>query len=291
MSDRTRLVRLLVAGVAGLSVSLVALGQPSGKGGGGSDGGGSKAPAKSPGNAPAKGPGRPERPADAPMPAAGAPGADDLKKMEEAMEAAAKPGPMHDWLKSLEGTWQTEIKASWPGAPEEVQLGVCKRRMELGGRFLMTEYDGRWEGKFFRGSGSLGYNNITKRFEQTWMDTMSTGTMMTTGTADPAGKVLTLTGEFTMGEGMNVKSRQVYTIVSPDKHTEAFYHAMGGQEMKVMEITYTRGSGGGAGDGAKGGGKGGSSSKGAGGSGDGAGKGGSGKGEGGSKSGGGSKGG
>jgi hypothetical protein len=204
---------------------------------------------------------------------------------------------MHDWMKALEGTWQTEIKATWPGAPEQVQLGVCKRRMELGGRFLMTEYDGRWEGKFFRGVGSLGYNNVTRRFEQTWMDTMATGTMMTTGTADASGKVLTLTGEFAMAEGMTVKSRQVFTIVSPDKHTEVFYHTMDGQEMKVMEITYVRGAGGGSGDGAKGGSKGGSEGSGktspaTGGSGKGGtGKGGSGKGEGGGKTGGGSKGG
>lgn len=249
MSKRTHLCMSLIAALAGLTLSVSTFAQPSGKGdpkSDGSKGGGSSS--KAPGSEKKAPQGQPDKPHTPPT--------DEMKQMEAAMEAAAKPGPMHEWMKGLEGTWQTEIKAFWPGAPEGVQLGVTKRKLELGGRYLMTEYDGRWEGKFFRGLGSMGYNNVENRFEQTWMDTMGTGTMMVTGTADKDGKVLTLTGDFTMPGGMKAKSRQVFTIVSPTRHTEIFYHTVDNNEMKVMEITYTKGAPGSSGDGAKGGSKG-----------------------------------
>lgn len=163
--------------------------------------------------------------------AAGASGA------QKAMEEAAKPGANHKLLEWFAGEWQVVVKDLTPGQ-ESTDEGVMTAKMVYGGRFLQSEFDGRFHGKFFRGGGMMGYNNNTKKFESTWADARDTGITFMSGSMSADNKVLTLTSEMTdPASGKKVTMKEVDRITGKDSYTGEFY--MG--DTKIMELSYVRG--------------------------------------------------
>ncbi|MGQ0627340.1 MAG: DUF1579 domain-containing protein [Phycisphaerales bacterium] len=167
------------------------------------------------------------------------PAMQDDKAMEEAMEAAAKPGKYHAWLKGMEGTWTSSMK-NMMDPTSKASAGVQKNEMALGGRFLRMSMDSTFMDKPFMGTGMIGYNNVEKQFEAVWVDTMGTGINMSKGQASADGKVLTMKGEMTMPDGSKTKYEEVTTIVGKDSYKFEWKMDMGGQMGTMMEITYTR---------------------------------------------------
>jgi hypothetical protein len=168
----------------------------------------------------------------------------DMAEMMKKMEELAAPAPEHKTLASLAGEWETEAKCYMTGADgaPTVSKGTCKSKMILGGRFLQEEFDGDMMGKKFHGMGITGYDKFNKKFFNTWVDDMGTGVLVTEGTCDASGKVLTLTGK--MDDPMTGEKEKevklVTRIVSPDKHTFEMHDMALGEKSKMMEITYTR---------------------------------------------------
>lgn len=207
-----------------------------------------KQPAKDPKNTPATPaapatPATPAKPADkgGEKPGGKAPAGDMAAEMAEWQKSAA-PGKFHEWLKQMEGEWQVEMKFFGPdGSPMGGGTGTMTSKMTKGGRFLDQDFDGRFNGMFFRGGGTMGYNNLDKRFEATWTDSMSTGIMMMTGQADAAGKVLTMTGESTQPDGKKETEKEVTTIIDKNSYKSEFFKVAGGKDLKTMEIVYTKG--------------------------------------------------
>ncbi len=174
--------------------------------------------------------------------------ADPAEKKADPMEAAwakaAEVNKNHEWMKVFEGDWTTVVKEFDPMTGKEAGGGsgtmTCK--LVLGGRFLSMDFDGRFQGKFFRGMGTLGYSNVNSRYEGTWMDSMGTHTSMTTGSVDASGKVMTMLSEPTDPmSGKPVKQREVTTIISKDSYKMEMFMTFGGKEAKLMEISYTKG--------------------------------------------------
>ena len=171
--------------------------------------------------------------------AAAAPSPEDMMKMME----LAKPGPQHAQLAKYVGEFNAEV-SMWmdPSQPPAKSTGKLKNEMALGGRFLMGNYEGNFMGNPFHGMSCTGYDNGEKKYFSAWIDDMSTGCMMTKGTADESGKVLTLTGEAycAPANGM-MKMTQIMTMVDDD-HMKFEMRGPGpdGKEMKMMEISYTR---------------------------------------------------
>ncbi len=162
-----------------------------------------------------------------------APGADAQKAMEE----AAKAGPNHKLLEWFAGEWQVVVKDLTPGQ-ESTDEGVMTAKMVYGGRFLLSDFDGRFHGKFFRGGGMMGYNNATKRFESTWADSRDTAIAFMSGSMSADNKVLTMTSEMNdPTTGKKVTMKEVDTITGKDAYKGEFY--MG--TMKVMDLSYVRG--------------------------------------------------
>ncbi len=154
------------------------------------------------------------------------------------------PGPEHKLLEQLAGTWQSTVKEFGPdGTASDAGTGEMTCSMTLGGRFLKQEFDGRYHGKFFRGSGMMGYNSTEKRWESNWADTMGTAMMFMTGKADAAGKVFTMTGESADPSGKKMTVKTVITVTGADTHKEEMFMVDGGKDIKMMEITYTKGKG------------------------------------------------
>ena len=168
-------------------------------------------------------------------------GAEMDPAMMKAWQEAMTPGPMHEMLATRVGTWKAEV-TMWmdPSQPPETSEATTVTEAMLGGRYFKSTHTGSMMGMPFEGYEISGYDNVKKEFFNVWMDNMGTGIMVSTGTYDEATKTLTFTGQMTepMGTEMNVRE----VITAPDKDHSLFemYVDMGGNEMKTMEIKYTR---------------------------------------------------
>ena len=169
-------------------------------------------------------------------------GAPDEAAAMEAMKKYATPGPEHQVLKQIAGTWTCSVKM-WmkPGEPPQESPATEDAKMVMGDRYVIESVKGNFMGMPFEGSGVIGYDNIKKKYVGAWIDNMGTGIMTSEGNYDPAKK--TFTFESTMSDPMTGKtghSRDVLRIESETKLVREMYQKMGGKEMKMMEITYTR---------------------------------------------------
>ena len=113
--------------------------------------------------------------------------------------------------------------------------------MILGGRFLQQEFSGEMMGSPFEGFGIMGYDNHTKKYVSTWVDTMGTAILYFEGTAGPDGKSITQTARYDDPVQGPMEWRSVTTIVDDRTLTMEMYSTgKSGKEMKMMEGTYSR---------------------------------------------------
>jgi hypothetical protein len=114
--------------------------------------------------------------------------------------------------------------------------------MVLGGRFLQEEYKGTYMGQPFDGMGLTGYDNVLKKYNFFWADSMGTSMMVGDGHMDAQGKVLTSVMTYT--DPLTAKQapmRQVMTKEGPNTETFVMYGpGPDGKEKKMMEMTYKR---------------------------------------------------
>jgi hypothetical protein len=176
--------------------------------------------------------------------AKGQPSPEDQQKMMAAMMASMKPGPQHDLLAKMAGDWSVAGKM-WmdPNSPPaDMKPGTEHAEMILGGRFLQSVNTGEMMGMPFEGHGMLGYDNFKKLYQMTWVDNMGTTISTASGTADAAGKTITLMGK--MDDPSTGKKDQdvkyVYELKDDKTINFAIYQPEGGKDMKVMEMVYTK---------------------------------------------------
>ncbi|MEP6888787.1 MAG: DUF1579 domain-containing protein [Nitrospirales bacterium] len=141
----------------------------------------------------------------------------------------------------MEGSWDTKTK-EWmdPSQPPMESAGTCEQTMLLGVRVLRQECPGTMMGNTFTGIGVIGYDNHTKKYISTWMDSMGTGIYFMEGTGSADGRTMTMQGSYDDPMEGPMKLRAVTKMV--DRNTEIFdmYGTdKSGKETKMMEITYT----------------------------------------------------
>jgi hypothetical protein len=166
----------------------------------------------------------------------------DMQAMMDLYQKLGTPGAPHKLLASMAGSWIAKVK-SWmePDKPPMESAGASERKMLFDGRFLQEKFTGEMMGSPFNGIGFTGYDNNTKKYVSTWMDSMSTGILFFEGTADAGGKTITQKSRYNDPVKGPAEWRSVTRIV--DDNTEIFemYNSVkGGKEEKMMEITYTR---------------------------------------------------
>lgn len=169
-----------------------------------------------------------------------APGMPSEEDMADAWQALATPGPEHQWMAFLVGSWDGEAKF-WmnPGEPPQTSTGRLESRWILGRRFIRSDYTGDWEGKTFHGEATMGFSNATKEYETAWIDDMSTAIARSSGTRK--GDVVTLTGKAHIPMMGEVSFVQTWTKESADAYVMSETWDMGPMGThKVMEIRYTR---------------------------------------------------
>lgn len=164
----------------------------------------------------------------------------EMQAMMEAFEKAGTPGEPHELLAKTAGTWKVTMKM-WmePGAEPTVNDGTAVREMIMDGRYLEERFTGTVMGQLFNGRGVTGYNNITGKYWGTWIDSMSTGVMVSEGEREGDTMVFIGTYSDPMG-GPPVKMRMVSTMEGDDKEVVEMYESHGGEEAKTMELVYER---------------------------------------------------
>jgi hypothetical protein len=162
--------------------------------------------------------------------------------MAKMMELGA-PGPQHEKLKAMEGTFDAEVTMQMtPDAAPTTSKGKMTNQMVFGGRYLHGQYKGEFMGQPFEGMSVFGFDNMKKQYFNGWIDSMSTGVMMAYGSSDSAGKVITCTAKVDCPMDNSVKTmKTVVTITDNNAHTYEMYDVgADGKEFKTMTIKYTR---------------------------------------------------
>ncbi|MCC6740206.1 MAG: DUF1579 domain-containing protein [Planctomycetia bacterium] len=154
-----------------------------------------------------------------------------------------KPGPEHRRLAKLEGKWDVSCKF-WMGDPKtdgQPSQATSEFKVILDGRYVQQDFNGTFMGAPYHGMGTMGYDRVSKKYTNYWMDNVSTTPMYLLGTTGDDGKTVEYPGEMAnpMGEG-TVKYRTVMTHKSDDEFTYEMYATFDGKESKGMELTYTR---------------------------------------------------
>ena len=167
----------------------------------------------------------------------------DEKAMMEMMAKMGAPGEPHKKLEGFAGTWDAKV-TSWmaPGKPPIESSGKSELKMTMGGRFLEERFEGNFMGQPFNGLGYTGYDNVTKKYVATWMDSMGTGVMNSTGTMGADGKSYAYTAAMTdPTTGKMTTMKEKLTVTDADHHTfEMWAAGPDGKSFKMMEIAYTR---------------------------------------------------
>lgn len=164
------------------------------------------------------------------------------EEMMEIYNKLAAPGEPHKLFASLAGNWITKTK-EWVNSQEPAieSTGSADLKLLLGGRFLQQEITGSMHGKPYSGIWTIAYDNLLKQYVSTWIDTMSTQIFMMSGTASEDGRVIIFTGQHAEVGGGYMSHRANWKII--DNNTQEFimygvFH--GGEEMKMLEVIYTR---------------------------------------------------
>jgi hypothetical protein len=166
----------------------------------------------------------------------------DMQTMMDVYDRLGTPGAPHKMLASMAGSWKTKTK-SWmePNKPPMESTGTCEQKMLLGGRFLQQEFTGEMMGRTFTGIGVTGYDNHTKKYVSTWIDSMGTAIYFFEGTASADGKIITQENRYDDPVNGPMKWRSVTRIVDDNTQVFEMYGTdKKGKEEKMMEIIYTR---------------------------------------------------
>lgn len=110
-----------------------------------------------------------------------------------AMMAAMTPGPHHEALMKMVGSWEMSSKMyAGPGAPPMETKGTSTVEGLLDGRFIMETVKAPMMGMPWTGHGIYGYDNTTKKHVSTWFDSFGTMMMHFEGTCEKSCSVVTM---------------------------------------------------------------------------------------------------
>ena len=166
----------------------------------------------------------------------------DQQAIMEAYQRAATPGPQHANLAAMAGEFTLTLKSfNEPGAEPEVSTGTATRKMVLGGRYLEETVQASVMGQPFEGRGLTGYDNVTRTWWGAWIDSMSTGIMITSGSWDEEAGVGSFEGEYNDPvSGELQSSRSVIRRLPNGDELMEMYMTTAFGEAKAMEILYQR---------------------------------------------------
>ncbi len=155
----------------------------------------------------------------------------------------ATPSAGHKALNHKTGRWNLKVKMYMtPGAPAVESPGTSETRWIMDGRYLEDNTVGSAMGQPFVGHGLSGYDNLTGKYSNVWIDNMGTGLMTSEGTYDQKTRTFTYTSRSPdVISGKYVDTRVVEKVIDNDHWTMQMYGPdSSGKEYMTMEIEYSR---------------------------------------------------
>jgi hypothetical protein len=160
-----------------------------------------------------------------------------------ALENAMTPGPGQKKLDFMVGTFDVKIR-TWTAptdAPTE-DAAVTVASWVLGGRYVQLMLAGTIGGEPYNGIGYAGFDNTTKKYVATFIDSASTGMEWYQGGFDATGKNAVLKGS--VANPVTAKPSLLemrLTIDAAGNHvTELWGYGLGDKLFKLMELTYIK---------------------------------------------------
>lgn len=138
-----------------------------------------------------------------------------------AQEPPAMPKPVaeHVWLEKFVGEWAIQSQATMaPDQPPMECSGTLSSR-RLGSFWVLNEMKSDWAGDSITSVQTIGYDETTKKYVGTWVDSMTAHMWRYEGNIDASGKVLTLDadGPNFMSAGKMTKFQDIYEFKSKDE--------------------------------------------------------------------------
>lgn len=161
----------------------------------------------------------------------------EMDEQMQAMIEAGKPGPEHENLARMVGTWKTVMVATPPGAEPMRSEGMMQTEPIFDGRFIGQHFQGDFMGLPFEGMGVYGYSKDTGEYQYAWFDNI--GTFLYTGTGQMEGDTLVFKGQEPdhMGGGGLTDYKDEFEWHGDDEYTMTRYAADGSE---MFNITFTR---------------------------------------------------
>lgn len=166
----------------------------------------------------------------------------DQEAFDKSTKDYSMTGTMHKLLATASGEWDEEI-SMWTGTSKEpvVNKAVCTNTMIMGGRYQQSIHKGVFNGMPFEGMSIWGFNNVTRRFESSWIDNMGTGIMFMEGRWDEKTKTATFNGKTTDPETKKeIMVREIFRFVDNNNQTMEMFEYREGKESLMMAIRFTR---------------------------------------------------
>ena len=167
------------------------------------------------------------------------------KEDMQACMAAGTPGKMHEFLLKDVGTWQGK-NTMWmyPGGEPMKSESTTTVSAVMGGRYTKAEMAGEMPAMGpYNGMAVYGFDNVSKKFVCTWIDTMATGITTGEGELSADGKTLTWKLSFNCPvTGKPTPIREIDTITGANTKTVEMYtnDPKSGKEYKMMSMEMTR---------------------------------------------------
>lgn len=171
-------------------------------------------------------------------------GASSPVRSQEEIARFTKPNETHQQLATLVGDWTYTVK--WwmaPNTDAQEMEGVTHNEMIFGGRHLVQHVMGGSQEMPFEGKGITSYDVVRGEYASIWIDTISTGMMVSRGVWDPTTKSVRESGTYScpMTGDKERPTRSVLTFADADHYSyDSFTNGPDGKEFKSMEIVYTR---------------------------------------------------
>jgi hypothetical protein len=165
----------------------------------------------------------------------------------QACVRAGTPGKMHEHLAGTVGVWHGKTQM-WMAPGTEPARGECTWTITsiMDGRYTRADLDAELPGMgSFTGLGIAGFDNVSRKFVGSWIDTHSTGIMQGVGELSDDSKVLTW--RYTYNCPIRKKPavvREVHTYTGPDTMTFEMFttEPRTGKEYRCMRVDFTRGT-------------------------------------------------
>jgi Protein of unknown function (DUF1579) len=161
----------------------------------------------------------------------------------KALHSAMTPGEGQKKLAPMVGTFDVKIRTWVSPASQPVEsTGTMVSAWVLDGRYIQSMLAGEVGGEPFSAIGYIGYDNVDKIYQTTWMDTGSTGMVWYKGNMDASGKSAIMKAN--VANPLTAKPTPLelrLTIEGDGGHvTEIWGKGLGGKMFKLMELRHTK---------------------------------------------------